>query len=88
MILLDQRVHTKCQEVGDFPLARRPFLGEHLSSESPHFTKVYNEPKTSWCFALAKLGCGRSHYDFARQSDSNSDNYSSCTNMVSLLPFQ
>lgn len=87
MISLDQRAHTKCQEVGEFPLARRPFLGEHLSSESPRF-KVYNKPKTSWCFALAKLRCGRSHYDFARQSDSNTDIYSSCTKMVSLSPFR
>ena len=81
---LDQRVHTKCQELDEFALARRPFLEQHLQLESSCF-KVYNNPKTSWCFALARLSCGKNHYDFTLKSDSNTNFYNSLTNTESLL---
>lgn len=44
---LDQRVHTKCQELDEFALARRPFLEQHLQLELTRF-KAYNNPKTCW----------------------------------------
>lgn len=86
MNFLDQSVHIKCQELDEFALARRPFLEQHLQLESSFF-KVYNNPKTSWCFAWVKLNCGRNHYGFTLKADSNTNFYNSLMNTVSLLTY-
>jgi len=64
---LEQRIHTKCEELDEFAWARRPSLEQHLQLETSLF-KTYSNPKTSWCFALVKLSCGRNHYDFTLRS--------------------
>lgn len=63
---LDQRIHTKCEELDEFAWARRPSLHEHLQVETSLF-KAYSIQRPPG-FALAKLSCARNHYDFTLKS--------------------